>query len=489
MTIKIRRLISAVLFCVVTLLCISKLSTLQKDPHQSNWDYDDSYPYEVLWIGSSHIYRTIIPQFLYDNYGIASLSLSTSGQTSYHTLTTLQDLKNLAQMKVVIMDVFAFLRPYTYSADFNHSLTTTDPSKIAEDMKPSRYTLSSSALRQLPEYDIKKYIRLLGEKEMDIPLQYYFSFFQSHSQYLHMDRDHFESSDRRFVRHLNYSPSYSPWPLEDPFLNDLIEDPSVSINSQCYDYLLRIIELCQKKNVPLLLTAIPYDVSNAERIVLDQIAQIAEEHDVAFIDMETIVDDSFIEWENDFMDHGHTNHFGAVKVTDFFGDYLTTYYDLEDRLESDSDDSPFLKNQYGYDVDEILFTNREYLLTDYLESLYNLDDTYYVILTTGDDNEYELEDHQLNILHELGFELSKEPSEGSYLMQINKGWSPVYRSDQAILTNIAAHTIEVTNEIYIDNQTVSVSGSGCKLVIFDPYTHSVIDSIAFGNPNTEEVRR
>lgn len=489
MIIKIRRLFSVFLFLVLTLFTISKLSTLQKDPHQSNWNYDASYPYEVLWIGSSHIYRTIIPQYLYDNYGIASLSLSTSGQTSYHTLTTLQDLDHLDQMKVVVMDVFAFLRPYTYSADFNHSLTTTDPSKIADDMKPSRYTLSASALRQLPEYDLKKYIRLLGEKEMDIPLQYYFSLFQSHSQYLRLDRYNYESGDRRFVRHLNYSPSYDPWPLEDPFENEITDDPSVTLNSQCYDYLMRIIELCKKENVPLLMTAIPYDVSNAERIVLEQIEQIAMEHDVPFVDMETIIEDAFIEWENDFMDHGHTNHFGAVKISDFFGDYLTTNYDLEDRLQSDSDDSPFLKNQYGYDVDEALFTNREHSLTDYLESLYNLDDTYYLILATGPNDEYKLEEHQLEILHELGFTLPQESSAEERLMQINAGFTPLHQSNQSILTNIAAHTIEVTDEVRIDHQTISVTGKGCKLVIFDPYTHSVVDSVAFGNLGTEEVRR
>lgn len=470
-------------------MIVSELSLLQKDPHQSNWNYDDSYPYEVLWVGSSHIYRTIIPQYLYDNYGIASLSLSTSGQTSYHTLTTLQDLKHLDEMKVVVMDVFAFLRPYTYSADFNHSLTTTDPSRIADDMKPSRYTLSASALRQLPEYSLKKYTRLLGEKEMDIPLQYYFSLFQSHSQYLRLDHDNYESGDKRFVRHLNYSPSYEPWPLEDPFENEITDDPSVSLNSQCYDYLIRIIELCKKENVPLLMTAIPYDVNQAERIVLAQIEQIAMEHDIPFIDMETIVEDSFIDWENDFMDHGHTNHFGAVKISDFFGDYLTSNYDLEDRLECDSDDSPFLKNQYGYDVDEALFTNRTYSLTDYLESLYNLDDTYYLILATGPSDEYQLDEHQVETLRELGFALPQNPSEEYRLMQINAGFTPLYQSKQSILTNIATHTIEVTDEVRIDNQTISVMEKGCKLIIFDPYTHSVVDSVAFGHLDTEEVRR
>jgi len=496
---KFQRLLSAICFCVLVLLCAAGLSGLQKDDYYSNWnDKQHAYPYQALLLGSSHIYRTIIPQLLYDDYGIEALSVSTAGQTAYHALTILQDEPDLGKYDVILLDIFSFLRPYTYADDFNHSLHTTNPELIADDMRQNRLTISSAAIRQLSETNPKKYLRILGEKEMDFPLQYFFSLFNSHSQYLRLDRGNYEKNDQRYSRNKNYDLSLYVWPLEDPFMEDYEELPGVYLNEQCEAYLMDIIKLCKKADTQLILTAIPYGVCMEERVVMNQIEAIAEENGVDYVSMETLVEEAMIEWEQDFMDIGHTNHFGALKLTDFFGYYLSDTYELEDRSASPREDSPFLQNPYGYYMQEIMqnYRYQSFTLTDYLETLYNLDDSYLLVFTTGENNGADLSEYTCELLRNLNIQIPDDiPPEGFSLMQIgtlNEVMHLSADSSSPLLANIGKSAFEIDaslGTITIDHSVVSMDRSGSKLLIYDLCSNEFTDSIAMNVTENENVYR
>lgn len=494
LSVQWRRFLSAVVFCALFITVAGSLSKLHPDRYMNTLDEETDYPYEGLWVGSSHIYRTIIPQMLYDEYGLAMLSESTPGQTSYHTLAILEDYAHWDDLKLVVLDVFAFLRPYTYSDDFNHSLSTTQPELLSGETRQNRLTASSAVLRQMPEYDMRKYIRLAQGLEMPIPLQYSFAVVNSHSQFLRMHRSNYESADTRITRNKNYDISTYMWPLDDPFTEDITPDESVHLNAQCEEYLLRIIELCQSKNVPLLMTAIPYDVCNAERIVLDEIACIAEEHGVDYISMETVVEEAAIDWGGDFMDHGHTNYYGAAKITSFFGYYISSYYEMTDRNGDDLPDSPFLDNAYGYFAEETMLINDAYPMKDYLESLYNLDDSYLLLFSTGASRGADLTESQRDLLENLGFSIPEE--ENFDLMQINEGFEMLFQSADAnapVLASIDGHTFRLDckadNPVFVNHEAVAVESSNSRLLVFDRCNHEVIDSVAFSVQDDESVVR
>ena len=490
MSLKIKRLFSVLCFCLVVLLCLSSLSWAQRDEYWSNWTEDETYPYEVLWVGSSHIYRTIIPQYLYNEYGVESLSLSTSNQTSWHTYTTLTDFRNLDQLDLIAIDLYAFLRPYTYKESYNHTLSSTQPELIPESELTKSYTFSSAPIRQLSEYRPQKYLRLLGEKEMDVPLQYSFASLNAHSQFVRMDRSNFQHSSNRFTRCKNYDLSIQIAPLDDPFEQEINTD--AVFNSQCRKHLMDIITLCKSKQVPLLLTAIPYEVSPEARGVLEEIQQIALEYGVEYVDMQTIVEEAMLDWETDFMDPGHTNHYGAQKVSDFFGAYLTEHYELSDRRDDPDPNSPFLDYPDGYYTNEIVENlYRDQQVTDYLELLRELDSSYLLMLVTDEGYNQSLDGYAAGLLQELGFDIPDEiPQEGFTLAQVashtasNSSSTPLY-------VNIDAHDIELNaadSTISVDHQVVSCDYAGNKLVIYDLCELSAIDSIAF-TTGDEKVQR
>ena len=196
---------------------MSSLSNLQRDESWRLQADEASYPYQVLWLGSSHVFRTIVPQFLYNEYGVESLSATTPRQTCAYTLSILQDLPNLDQYKLVVLDIYSFLRPYTYDVEFNYTLSTTHPDSVPESWQTNIDVLSAASIRRLAETNPKKYLRILGEKELSVPLQYYFSFFYSHSQYLRMNRGNYEQLNGWFTRNKNYDLGITKTSLDNPF--------------------------------------------------------------------------------------------------------------------------------------------------------------------------------------------------------------------------------------------------------------------------------
>jgi len=477
---------------------MSSLGNLQRDGCWSNWTDESAYPYQVLWTGTSHIYRTIIPQLLYNDYGLETLSVSTAGQTCAHTLAILEDIPNLNEFELVVLDLFAFLRPYTYDSDYNHTLRTTQPELISDSRRSNLLVHSSAPIRQLAETNPKKYIRLLGEKEMDLPVQYCFSLFNSHSQYLRMNRGNYEQLNERFSRHKNYDPSLLFIPQSNPFEQGLPDMPDVRLNEQCESYLMDIIKLCKTEKVPLLLTAIPYRVSPEARIVLEQIAQIAEENGVDFLPMETICDEAWIEWDEDFMDAGHTNHYGSTKVTDFFGAYLSHTYDLEDRSIDPPADSPFLQNEDGYQIAQTLmnFRHRPHILTDYLEALYDLDDSYLLLFTTGTARGLDIHEDVWDILRNLCIDIPDAiPEEGFSLMHVGTASSVIAQSthpEDALYASVDQASFRLSaaeGDIRVNHESVSGNQEDSHLVIYDLCSHSAVESISLNGEPDATVQR
>ena len=58
----------------------------------------------------------------------------------------------------------------------------------------------------------------------------------------------------------------------------------------------------------------------------------AEEHDMTFIDFNTLTGKYAIDWSEDTRDGGmHMNSYGARKVTAYLGKYLTSNYTFENK--------------------------------------------------------------------------------------------------------------------------------------------------------------
>lgn len=103
--------------------------------------------------------------------------------------------------------------------------------------------------------------------------------------------------------------------------------PIPKVSQICLDNLM---DLCKEHNVPLMIVSAPcsehwsYPNHNA-------IQAFADEHGLDFLDLNLNYDEFGLDWSVDTWDQGdHLNHQGAMKVSAYFGKYLSDKMELPD---------------------------------------------------------------------------------------------------------------------------------------------------------------
>lgn len=100
-------------------------------------------------------------------------------------------------------------------------------------------------------------------------------------------------------------------------------------------YLKLLNKYCTQNNAKLILVSTP-NIKNWNYKKHNAAKGFAEELGIDFLDFNVINDAVQIDWENDTRDNGyHLNHFGAVKVTNYLGKYLSEKNILEDHRKDD----------------------------------------------------------------------------------------------------------------------------------------------------------
>lgn len=107
------------------------------------------------------------------------------------------------------------------------------------------------------------------------------------------------------------------------------------IDEQPLLYLNKIVNLCRDKDIQLILYSAPspkcwsYAKHNAA-------ADFANEKQLTYIDLNLDIDTLGIDWAKDSRDDGdHLNYFGAKKVSDYMGKFLSDHTDLTDHRKEE----------------------------------------------------------------------------------------------------------------------------------------------------------
>jgi hypothetical protein len=93
-------------------------------------------------------------------------------------------------------------------------------------------------------------------------------------------------------------------------------------------YLEKMIEECQKRNIQVLLTYMPYPAPENDQMAAGYVKTIAAKYGVDYINfLETDVIDYAVDC---YDENSHLNASGARKVTQYLGDYIQAEYDIPD---------------------------------------------------------------------------------------------------------------------------------------------------------------
>ncbi len=305
---KVCRLIGVVIFVAIFVMIYCKLDYIfvRKEPYIKNQEFlDEENDFDVLFFGASHVYDGVYPMELWSQYGIFSYNLSGSGNTFGVSYWHLVNALDYTTPKLVVLD----------------GSKISSPNKIPEKTQFVNKTLD---YLDLSATKIKAICDLV---EPGKRLDYLWKLSVYHTRWNELTKE-------------DFAVEYAPDKGAELHIGVAVPDEKVSLDrSQKSDpntvgaqYFRKIIELCQEKNIDILLTYIPFPANEEKTEEANLIYDIAEEYGVDYINFLEL--DGIVNFDTDCYDsHSHLNPSGARKVTEYLGAYIQENYDITDRRE------------------------------------------------------------------------------------------------------------------------------------------------------------
>lgn len=322
---KLKFLVRTIVICLifgVLYLNVSERFETYSEVNQGlmkNFYKQDKNSIDALYIGSCHAYSTFIPHKLWDDYGVTSHVLASSGQEVQMSYYYLKEALKTQKPKVAVVEVYGVNKMDSYVSEdefdksvifgFQSMRMSLDKIKYALDYD----NISNSNLELLfglySGHDRWDYQSEAPMSELDFErFQKDYSFMANGwKEYWHVEENENESAL------LNYPQ------------NDIIED----FDEVSEEYLIKIIELCKREGINLVLTSAPYDLKPIEVSRLNKVKEISESYNVPYINFndEDIINKLDLHYY-DMIDANHVDYSGAVKISDYVNKFIMDNYPI-----------------------------------------------------------------------------------------------------------------------------------------------------------------
>lgn len=426
---------------------------------------------DVVLMGSSQTIMGLSPMELYEDCGISSYSFGTEEQPMYATYYWLKEILRFHSPQVVVLDINELL----------HNCSEASYRKAFDYMEWSNVKWEA--------------VQTHCQKNEDLSiLSYLFPFIQYHSRWDELSKDDF---------------TYLHTKKADPYFGFVISSGTCEIdykgieaqpnalpdqaNPEAYEYLLKIIALCQQKNMDLLFTKTPRAGWSPEEHNLFE--QIAAQYQIPFLDFnnKSIMQEMGFDYGLDARDGSHLNIYGAEKVGKYLGTYLKENYNLQDHRTDEAytfwaDMLPVYEKQ-KQDAKLVNTT----IFREWLELLPNQ----HVLLLAVSDGYllWEFDEEIWLKLSKLGLNIDALKSGADYVAVAEQGSTQCEHADlgihgfTGILSDGSYYSMSVTNpeteedlvpsvsSIEINHEEYAISGEGLHFVVYDPSDQEIVDSI------------
>ena len=444
---------------------------------------------DVLSLGSSMSAVSFSPMELYAKYGISAYNAGIEQQPVACTYFFLQEILRTQQPQVILFEVNMLFREQD-EAWYRKTIDNLD-----------NWRIKLEALSTAESYQKDSYA------------SYIFPILKYHTRIEEISKSDFietANHDYGFLS-MGFKPMNGHYKPNSPML-PLKEDPANTeiqeIGEYTLNYFDKIVDLCKKKNIYLILYKTPVN-SDAEvdNWIIEKhntVKKIALDNELPFIDfnMENVMTQCGLDFITDMHDWRHVNLNGAIKITQYLGSYLNTNYSLPDRRA---------KKQYEFldlklrEYERQKFNERVYYVNDflkYLNFIKHANNGYTIFFSIRDEAVKNLNGDLRKQLNTLGFTDDFDSSadfqhsfigilqDGKVIYEaMSDGNSDIERDAltyHGVLPNglkyyvsSAGYQVGNASSIVIDGVEYSVNKRGFNIVIYDNQNERVVDSICF----------
>ena len=393
MSITLKRIIKAVVFCVLAAIMVFHLTRLLTPKWLDTWyasKTEKTYyklekdSIDVLFMGSSGQAVSIDPFRLYREQGISSYNLNCNQQTLLGTYFWMKEALKTQSPDVIVVEVSAIaMRP-----------------DVAERVARRSYDFMNWSLNKL---SFVATFSSTGEMK-DPVISYLFPLYMYHGRWSELTLQDYEfiygDTDvysRGFVPKTQVYGRIKKVDYTGIKLDDTVKPEPIETNREALVYM---IELCRDEGINLLLykSCDSGWTTESHNIICD----VAEEYGVPFLDLNVpeIMADTGIDYPNDAMDRRHMNIRGAEKSTAYMGKYLKENYELPDAREDPRISALFEEEKTLYDY--MMANAGHNFIEDLTEYLYEASDERYAVIAAGTGLSGSFTEEQAEKLKELG---------------------------------------------------------------------------------------
>ena len=476
--------LSVFIIGIISIWCgLNYILERAKDPKWDNsglsYVYNNPDYYDVIFTGTSITITNISCEELYLSYGIAGVTIGEPTQPTYLSYYSLEEALKYQHPKAVMFDVSSLF----YTED-----------ELIENLQYDQhhhlhYTLDSMKNNRT------KYEAFCQAKELvpDIDVWSYFSkTYYNHSNWENLRIGNFDRTSDKLVMNGNlmlFSVQQNKDDMDNDNTGDLAEIPEINLK-----YLYKMIDLCNEKNVPLILTR---GSGNYTWAKYNAIKKLAQKYNIPYIDLNNNKKEAGINLTEDCVDGTHFNPLGAQKWTHVIGNYLKSHFSISDR-RLDKKYNRYQEQEEFYNdalkaMDDMLTLASGTTFNEYLSYLKDLDmkDTS-VFISVVEDASANLTDNEVWCLNEMGLNADLL---GKY------GYSYIGIFGEAgIQEELGAELLEINGKIgdtinykvisggYFTNNNASIEidgkeemagGKGINIVVYNSKIENVISSVYF----------
>lgn len=393
---RVKLAIKFISFVLITCICVGMVNEWLKPKYYYNQTYPTTNTYldfykleknsvDVLFFGSSHAVTSFNPQVIYDNYGITSYNLGCEQQSIVVTYYWLREALKYQSPKVIILDTYTLYKYYDAYVYNNMNCGETAVRKAMDNMRLS--PLKWEAGKVIEEIDPTQ----SGLSYLLLNIRY-------HTRWTSLGEDDYmeeamieHGGTKGFTVLGGTNPDLSYVPFKDSDVSTVDADPMVGTSEE---YLDKIVDLCARENIQLILVNIPCRESIES---YKSTKEYADSHGLLYYDFNEERLYNEIDYNASENLLSHLNYLGAEKVSLYIGSLLKTKYGIQSREDKSYDLS---RELYEHKIENINLTNTTDIY-QYLDMINN--DRYSVFIFAPTKYSAYMNDEIMNKLFMLGF--------------------------------------------------------------------------------------
>lgn len=319
-------------FLFVMILCISIVTlsrVLERKTIDGAWNYsikvggfenEPENSFNLIGVGSSHMYCTLSPVYLYERTGVRSYVYATQQQPPIASYYYIKNAFKRQNPDVIILEGLMFVY---------------DNTNISEGV-------AHDAIDPFP-MSLNKIKMIYEMNQEDKKENYYFNLLKYHTRWKEL-----RSSDFSFDYRNHTDPFHGYVFLTESSENHLTEISSyddveyLTTMGSNLEILMRIKQLVEENGSKLLVLLAPTLMDDQIKSGFKTLHNFAKENNIDILDLNTVYNELGMDGMIDYYDSGHLNVYGAEKVTDYLANYIQknyniTYRDVDDYSQWESD--------------------------------------------------------------------------------------------------------------------------------------------------------